>query len=56
MINQLTILVVFYRLRQKNRVIVYTEKTMSFVTNTYALCNKGIGFDITLSFVTICVN
>ena len=29
---------------------------MSFVTNIYALCNKGIVFDITPSFVTICVN
>ena len=31
-------------------------KTMSFVTNTYVLCNKGIVFDITPSFVTIYVN
>ena len=29
---------------------------MSFVTNIYALCNKGIVFDITPSFVAICVN
>ena len=28
---------------------------MSFVTNIYALCNKGIVIDITPSFVTICV-
>ena len=29
---------------------------MSFVMNTYTLCNKGIVFDITPSFVAICVN
>jgi hypothetical protein len=29
---------------------------MSFVINTYTLCNKGIVFDITPSFVAICVN
>jgi len=29
---------------------------MSFVMNIYALCNKGIVFDITPSFVAICVN
>ena len=29
---------------------------MSFVTTTYTLCNKGIVFDNTPSFVTVCVN
>ena len=32
------------------------SKTMSFVTTTYALYNKGIVFDIIPSFIIVCVN
>ena len=55
MINQLTIPVVLEASPEEQSYRIYCKVRLSFVT-TYALCNKGIVFDITPSFVTVCVN